>query len=649
MFAHRLSPAKHLALSLLVLALVLCFHIPAQAAQVTLAWNANSPTPDGYRLFQRTQGSTYNYSAPVWSGTGTSCTLANLTDSTSYLFVVRAFVGSDISGDSNEIAFRSDPPAPVTYTITATVGANGTISPAGSRAVSQGGSQAYTITANTGYSIASVLVDGASVGAVSSYTFSAVNANHTISATFTANTYTITATAGANGSITPAGASSVTYGSSRAYTITANTGYSIASVLVDGASVGAVSSYTFSAVNANHTISAQFELTNQPPTADAGPDQSVDEAQQVILNGLNSMDTDDGVASFQWRQIQGASVVLTNSTEPEASFTAPDVTVAGAALVFELTVTDYCGVAVVDTCIVNVTWVNVAPTAQAGGDQTVSSGDLVTIDASSSLDADNGITAYRWVQLQGPAVTLSNVATAQPSFTAPAVGAQGASIVFELTVTDGGGLQDSDTCMVTIEWENAQPVADAGDDQQVNEGVQTILDGSASMDPDDGIAAHLWKQIEGPAVTLSDTGAIRPVFTAPQVESVGATLTFQLTVTDQNGLQSVDRCQVFVQNIAQSPSDTTPPSITITNPANAIVYTRNPKITLKGTASDNVRVERVVWVSDRGSSGVASGTTQWQIADIRLSRFINKITVTAYDAAGNSASDIVVVVAGTSR
>ncbi|MBI5895904.1 MAG: hypothetical protein HZB24_07860, partial [Desulfobacterales bacterium] len=521
----------------------------------------------------------------------------------------------------------------------------GTISPLGSRTVTYGGSQSYTITANTGYRIASVLVDGASVGTVSSYSFSTVTASHTISATFTALTYSITSSVGSNGTISPLGSRTVTYGGSQSYTITANTGYRIASVLVDGASVGAVSSYAFSAVNANHTVSAQFEFVNQAPTADAGPDQPVNEGQQVILSGLNSMDNDDGIASFQWRQIQGTPVTLSNAATAEATFSAPDVTEAGTALAFELSVADNSGATALDTCIVNVTWINMVPTANAGVDQTVSAGDLVGLNATGSSDPEDGIGSYRWVQTQGPAVTLSDATAAQLTFTAPVVGVQGASIVFELTITDNGGLQDSDTCMVTIEWENAQPVADAGDDRQIDEGVETTLDGSASMDPDDGIASYVWKQIEGTPVTLSDAGAINPVFMAPQVAAAGETMTFQLTVTDMSGLQSVDSCQVFVQDITPV-VDTVPPTITIVKPANATVKTKSPTITFKGAASDNVGVERVLWSNSLGGSGKALGRNKWQITDLHLYRGQNLITITAYDAAGNSTSATKVVIAG---
>lgn len=75
---------------------------------------------------------------------------------------------------------------PVTYTITASAGLNGSISPSGSVTVNQGSNKSFTITPNSGYSIDDVLVDGSSVGAVSSYTFTNITQNHTISAAFKA-------------------------------------------------------------------------------------------------------------------------------------------------------------------------------------------------------------------------------------------------------------------------------------------------------------------------------------------------------------------------------------------------------------------------------------------------------------------------------
>jgi hypothetical protein len=145
-----------------------------------------------------------------------------------------------------------------TYTITATAGANGTISPSGAVSVNCGTNQTFTIAPDACSQVADVLVDSISVGAVSSYTFTNVTANHTIDASFTNSTYTITATAGTNGTINPGGLVSVNCGTNQDFTITPDTGYPIVDVVVDSQSVGPVSSYSFTNITANHTIDASF-------------------------------------------------------------------------------------------------------------------------------------------------------------------------------------------------------------------------------------------------------------------------------------------------------------------------------------------------------------------------------------------------------
>ncbi|MBQ1652788.1 MAG: MucBP domain-containing protein, partial [Bacteroidales bacterium] len=157
----------------------------------------------------------------------------------------------------------------ITYTITASAGNGGTITPDGAVTVDEGTDKTFAIAASTGYHIADVLVDGQSVGALASYTFPNVMSDHTIEATFEAdapNTYTITASAGNGGTITPNGAVTVEEGIDKTFAIAASTGYHIADVLVDGQSVGAVVSYTFQNVNANHTIEATFEADATPNT-----------------------------------------------------------------------------------------------------------------------------------------------------------------------------------------------------------------------------------------------------------------------------------------------------------------------------------------------------------------------------------------------
>jgi hypothetical protein len=162
-----------------------------------------------------------------------------------------------------------------TEVITASAGANGSISPTGAVNVNCGADQGFTITANSGYHVADVLVDGGSVGAVTTYTFTNVTANHTISASFAVTTYTITASADPNGAIAPSGAVGVAAGSDQSFTITANAHYHVSDVLVDGGSVGPVTAYTFTNVQADHTIAASFAIDTYTITATADANGSI--------------------------------------------------------------------------------------------------------------------------------------------------------------------------------------------------------------------------------------------------------------------------------------------------------------------------------------------------------------------------------------
>lgn len=150
-----------------------------------------------------------------------------------------------------------------TYTITASATENGTINPEGSVVVNHGADQVFAINAAEHYHIASLLADGEPLAGVEgqksfNHTFWGVTANHTIAVTFAIDTYTIAVTAGEHGTTTPNTNQTVNYGDHLTFTIEASSGYHISDVLVDGASVGAISTYTFSNVDANHTFETQF-------------------------------------------------------------------------------------------------------------------------------------------------------------------------------------------------------------------------------------------------------------------------------------------------------------------------------------------------------------------------------------------------------
>jgi hypothetical protein len=150
--------------------------------------------------------------------------------------------------------------------------------------VNHGSNVTFSFTPNAGYHIAAVLVDGVSQGAITDYTFSNVAANHTIAVSFAINRYTLTPSTGAHGSISPATPQTVNHGSSVTFNITPDTGYHIADVLIDGVSQGAIISYTFSNVTANHTIVASFAIDTYTLMPSAGANGTISPDTPQIIN-----------------------------------------------------------------------------------------------------------------------------------------------------------------------------------------------------------------------------------------------------------------------------------------------------------------------------------------------------------------------------
>ena len=194
-----------------------------------------------------------------------------------------------------------------------------------------------------------------------------------------------------------------------------------------------------------------------PPIANTGSDQSITSGTEVTLDGSASSDSEDDAAgtalSYNWAQTSGTTVTLSSEDTAIATFTAPNVG-AETALVFTLTVTDSNGASSSAEVTINVQPIsNTEPTANAGDNQSTTSGAEVTLDGSASSDSEDDAAGtalnYNWAQTSGTTVTLSSEDTATATFTAPDVDAE-TNLVFTLTVTDTAGAGSSDEVTISV-------------------------------------------------------------------------------------------------------------------------------------------------------------------------------------------------------
>ena len=336
---------------------------------------------------------------------------------------------------------------------------------------------------------------------------------------------------------------------------------------------------------------------NNNPTVTLGaitPAGQVNEGATVTLSG-SAEDTDDGtIASYAWEEVNSAgdrveTVTLSHddTTQATATFTAPSVD-QDTTLYFQLTATDDKGGTGYSSSMATVL-VNNSPVANAGADaeynETIGDAAVtITLDGSASSDTsnNNATLSYQW-QLDGisgdtsitsDSITLSAATTSKPTFTAPSVN-QDTTLTFQLTVTDNDAANHTDSIVVTI---NNAPTAEAGSNQEVNESsdsapIQVTLSGGASSDTntDSGssIVSYSWVEVDSQgqqftddddnpvqssSVTLTNANTATPTFTAPEVEvdesNEGVTtLTFQLTVTDNDGATHSDLVEVAIHNL----------------------------------------------------------------------------------------------------
>ena len=404
-----------------------------------------------------------------------------------------------------------------------------------------------------------------------------------------------------------------------------------------------------------------ISYVNPPPVADAGPDLFVASGAMVTLDGSASTDSNGRVTGWTWRRSDGTggAVTLSDAGAEQPTFTADTLTPDDDDVthIFELfVIDDESAQSATDTVTVTVSAGNLPPIADAGPDRMVRSDESYTLDATGSRDRENDgtITRYQWWRTSGITgrTTALSTTSATPGFRADMLepGGDDVTHVYQLIVTDNDRAQSSDEVRVTILAPNVRPVANAGPDQEVASGASVTLDGRGSTDDDGTVESYTWERISGTgsAVTLSDSSAEQPTFTADTLVPGAADVThvFTLTVTDNEGqAAAVDTVIVtvtalFAATVAEAgPNQSVAPGAkVILNGGGSIVdYRRTIRSwaweRISGTGGlvtlSDASAERSAFTADRLAPGVADVT--------------HVFTLTVTDSAGATSSDTVTV------
>jgi len=448
-------------------------------------------------------------------------------------------------------------------------------------------------------------------------------------------------------SATLAGSGAETNGTIVSYQWTQISGPSTATITTPGSATTSVSGliqgvYVFQLKvtdNSGVTATDQTQVTVNPavpipgtPSANAGGDQTIPlPANSVSLSGSGA-ETNGTIVGYQWTQVSGPST---------ATITAPgqaQTTVTG--LVqgiyrFKLTVTDNSGVTASATMQVTVNPAAVVPgppSANAGGDQTITLPTNSVTLAGSGTESNGTIGSYAWVKTSGPTPgTITTPGQAQTTVTGLVQGVY----TFQLTVIDNSGITATDVVTITVNPDptpvNQSPVAVAGPNQTTS-AASVMLDGSASYDPDGTITKYTWQQTSGAgSVTITGTNTATPTISG----LTSGVYTFVLTVTDNAGATGSSSVTITV---------TLNNSLTAVPGNDTTVYFPNANAAvLDGSASYDPGgiITGYAWSQVSGPTNVViagNNTAVGSVSGLAIGDYVFQLTVTNNSGVNSSAT-----------
>jgi hypothetical protein len=248
-------------------------------------------------------------------------------------------------------------------------------------------------------------------------------------------------------------------------------------------------------VNESNLATKIIVLTNSSPIANAGTDQSRAIGSLVVLNGSGSNDPDGDPITYSWALVSkpaGSAATLSNPTVVNPSFTADREGL----YTIRLIVSDGLIQSAPDDIVVSVN-VNRAPIANAGTDQQIILGATVTFNGTNSSDPEGDNLTYNWSIVSRPngsTANITNQSAARPTLLPDVAG----TYTVRLVVNDGSSNSQADEVVITV-IVNREPIASAGENQQVQLGSTVQLNGSSSYDPEGMELIFQWSFVTRPA------------------------------------------------------------------------------------------------------------------------------------------------------